>query len=223
MRISDWSSDVFSSDLSRRKSSADGILYLSSWSRSPYPLWGGLSWGRTARQYVSFCNLSRSNAICELSGIDGTEQRDRVQRLRPSHPMVCARLSRRHFHRLLVSAQTDRAARRADGAAPCRRHDLLRDARDHPRRAAWLCALLQSRQLSRKAARNLQIVGWRHVAARRGDRRAGRNLVCDEEGKAQLPALLRLYRLRRPLRPLLRAPRQFRERDRKSTRLNSRH
>src|SRR3546814_13040793 len=56
------------------------FLYLSSWSRSPYPLWGGLSWGRTARQYVSFCNLSRSNAICELSGIDGAEQRDRVQR-----------------------------------------------------------------------------------------------------------------------------------------------
>src|SRR3546814_9978798 len=75
------------------------MFHLSSWSRSPYPLWGGLSWGRTARQYVSFCNLSRSNAICELSGVDGTEQRDRVQRLRPPHPLVCACLSRRDFHR----------------------------------------------------------------------------------------------------------------------------
>src|SRR3546814_5807058 len=99
------------------------MFHLSSWSRSPYPLWGGLSWGRTARQYVSFCNLSRSNAICELSGVDGTEQRDRVQRLRPPHPLVCACLSRRDFHRLLVSAQTDRTARRAHGAAPCRRHE----------------------------------------------------------------------------------------------------
>src|SRR3546814_14546626 len=51
-----------------------------------------------------------------------------------------------------------------------------------------------------------------HVAARRGDRRARRDLVCDEEGKAELPALLRLYRVRRPLRPVLRSPRQFRER-----------
>src|SRR3546814_16780234 len=92
-------------------------------------------------------------------------------------------------------------SRRADGAAPCRRHDLLCDAGDHPRRAARLCAFLQPWQLSREAARNLQIVGRRHVAARRGDRRARRDLVCDEEGKAELPALLRLYRVRRPFRP----------------------
>src|SRR3546814_12801321 len=98
-------------------------------------------------------------------------------------------LSRLDFHRLLVAAQTSRTARRAHGAAPGRRHDLLCDARNHPWRAARLCAVLQSRQLSRKAARNLQIVGRRHVAARRGDRRARRDLVCDEEGKAELPAL----------------------------------
>src|SRR3546814_1781307 len=34
----------------------------------------------------------------------------------------------------------------------------------------------------------------------------------DAQGKAEFPALLRLYRLRRALRPLLRPPRQFRER-----------
>src|SRR3546814_2151040 len=79
--------------------------------------------------------------------------------LRLPHRLECAFLFSRVFHRLLVSGQTCRPARRADGAAPRRRHDLLCDAGDHPRRAARLCAFLQPWQLSREAARNLQIVG----------------------------------------------------------------
>ena len=42
-----------------------------------------------------------------------------------------------------------RAARRADGPAPCRRHGLLRDARHHPRRPARLCPVLQAGRLFR--------------------------------------------------------------------------
>src|SRR3546814_2955539 len=58
--------------------------------------------------------------------------------------------------------------------------DLLCDAGDHPRRAARLCAFLQPWQLSREAARNLQIVGRRHVAAR------------SEEHTSELQSLMRI-------------------------------
>src|SRR3546814_16898253 len=56
--------------------------------------------------------------------------------------MVQPRLSGGHIDRLLVSAEADRPARIAYGAPPCRRHDLLRDAGPHHRRAAGLCLLL---------------------------------------------------------------------------------
>ena len=84
--------------------------------------------------------------------------------------LVQPRLPRRHLHRLLVSAEADQAARRADGPPPCRRPGLLRRARHHPRRPHRLCPVLQSRLLPPAPARDLEAVGRRHVVPRRRDR-----------------------------------------------------
>lgn len=120
--------------------------------------------------------------------------------------LLFARLSDRCGVRLLAPVEDDQAARRTDGAAPCRRSVLLLHARRDPRRTAGLCSILYRRRhrhpqrFHRFLGRRIHLVeaaaalGRRHELPRRRARRARGNRMDFVAQQALLPARVRLYR-----------------------------
>ena len=126
--------------------------------------------------------------------------------------LVQPRLSRRHLHRLLVSAQAARAAGRADGPAPRRRPGLLCDARHHPRRPARLRAVLQACSIISQNPLDILKL-WDGGMSFHGGviGSHARHPLSGAQAQAGLAPDPRLCRLLRAVRPVLRPPRQFRE------------
>lgn len=107
--------------------------------------------------------------------------------------ILFARLSYRCDLRLLAPVEDDQAARRPDGAAPCRRPVLLLYAGGDPRRQARLCDLLSARIVGEPAGR-AQAVGRRHEFPRRACRRAGGDFLGRQARRSLVPAGVRLCR-----------------------------
>ena len=196
---------IFAVELARHPS-LSSLCLLSS------PLYEGASLKGEALIDALLTSLATASDAIRWTDLGARSGRARLLGSVPA-ALVQPRLSRRHRHRLVVSAEAARAARRADGPAPCRRHGLLRDARHHPRRPARLCPVLQAARLSRTIrSRSSAAVGRRHVVPRRRDRGQPRHPLPGLAAEARLAAHPRLCRLLRPVRPVPRPPRQFRER-----------